>query len=271
MLKIKGYVTFTYDAHMLTTNEIQQLVKQSQAQLIADETLTISEIKQYADKVELIIKIDGFTDAQRMEAICVDLNIGDDYDDDTDNYMCESYGMIFPSKQITALRALAWVKHYTASFTQDEFQKFAITKQMVTDEALIIEFVVELPSYVINMDLYYLSDQERYQYFRIDDQATCDDIKEVPIEEYSGTHRLELSTHEITLVFKQAVAQDVLPTLLTNFEKQKLMANEVIAYTLPHEELITELPVIVKALGINHQVIQCMFKELPEVLTVEVN
>lgn len=131
--------------------------------------------------------------------------------------------------------------------------------------------VALLKPYQVNMDLYYLSDQERYQYFRIDDQATCDDIKEVPIEEYSGTHRLELSTHEITLVFKQAVAQDVLPTLLTNFEKQKLMANEVIAYTLPHEELITELPVIVKALGINHQVIQCMFKELPEVLTVEVN
>ncbi|CAH0418116.1 hypothetical protein [Periweissella ghanensis] len=273
MIKTKGYVTFNYDAHMLTASELRTLVSQYQAQLIDGESIIIDELAEHADQLRLILKVDNFTDTTRFHAMCTALNLGDDFDDDTDSYMCEAYGMIFPQKQITAQRALAWVAHYTKSFAKDEFQKFTITKQTITDEALILEIAVELPSYVIDMDLYYLSDQERYQYFRLDDQAPCDTIKEVPINEYAGTHRLELSTHAINVVFKPCQTTAAVTDLLKNVETKRLMPNEVLSYTLPTEEtmLISEVTVLVKALGINHQVIQCMLKELPGVMTVEVN
>lgn len=273
MIKTKGYVTFNYDAHMLTTGELRTLVNQYQAQLIDDESIMIDELAEHADQLRLVLKVDNFTNSKRFHAMCRALNLGNDYDDDTDSYMCEAYGMIFPQKQITAPRALAWVNHYTKSFAKDEFQKFAITKQTITDEALILEIAVELPSYVIDMDLYYLSDQERYQYFRIDIQAPCDSIKEIPINDYAGTHRLELSTHAIDVIFKPSQTSATVANLFKNFETTQLKPNEVISYTLPTDEttLISEVTVLVKALGINHQVIQCMLKELPEVMTVEVN
>lgn len=273
MIKTKGYVTFTYNAHTLSANHLRQLVDQYQTKLIDNESIIIDELAENDDQLQLILKIDGFTDNQRFQALRKTFDLGIDCDDDTDSYLCEAYGIIFPTKQITANRALAWVKHYTGSFAKDEFQKFTITQQHLTPTALKLEFAVELPSYVIDMDLYYLSDQERYQYFRLDECAPTNSIKEVPIDEYSGSHRLELSTHDITLVFKQEQSLVSVTNLLQTFEETHLMPNESIVYSLPStgDTVITEVPIIIKALGINHQVIHCLLNELPDVLTVEVN